>query len=65
VSIGIQSSFDQLAASRRDFVPDLVEPAVEVAPDGTIAVPTGPGPGVEVDAGRIARATLRFEALVR
>ncbi len=54
-----------VAASRRYFVPDLVEPAVEVAPDGTIVVPTGPGLGVEVDADRIARATLRFEALAR
>jgi O-succinylbenzoate synthase len=54
-----------VAASRRYFVPDLVEPAVEVAPDGTIGVPTGPGLGVEVDTDRIARATLRFETLAR
>ena len=54
-----------VAASRRYFVPDLVEPAVEVASDGTIAVPAGPGLGVAVDADRIARATLRFETLAR
>lgn len=52
-----------VAASRRYFVPDLVEPAVEVAVDGTIGVPSGPGLGVAVDADRVARATLRFEAL--
>jgi L-alanine-DL-glutamate epimerase-like enolase superfamily enzyme len=46
-------------------VPDLVEPAVEVAPDGTIGVPTGPGLDVDVDADRIARAMLRFETLTR
>jgi len=54
-----------VAASRRYFVPDLIEPPVEVAPDGTIAVPTGPGIGVTVDLDRITRATLRFETLTR
>ena len=54
-----------VAASRRYFVPDLVEPPVEVGPDGTIAVPGGPGLGVAVDSDRIAHATLRFETLAR
>lgn len=54
-----------VAASRRYFIPDLIEPPVEVAPDGTIAVPTGPGIGVTVDLDRITRATLRFETLTR
>jgi O-succinylbenzoate synthase len=54
-----------VAASRRYFIPDLVEPAVEVATDGTIAVPTGPGLGVAVDLERIAHATLRSAVLVR
>jgi O-succinylbenzoate synthase len=54
-----------VAASRRYFVPDLIEPPVEVAPDGTIAVPTGPGIGVAVDFDRITRTTLRFETLSR
>jgi O-succinylbenzoate synthase len=54
-----------VAGSRRYFAPDLIEPAVEVAPDGTIGVPTGPGLGVAIDADRIARATLRFETLAR
>ena len=54
-----------VAASKRYFVPDLIEPAVEVAPDGTIAVPTGPGLGVAVDLDRIAHATLRLQTLAR
>jgi O-succinylbenzoate synthase len=54
-----------VAASRRYFIPDLVEPPVEVAEDGTIAVPTGPGIGVTVDIDRVTRATLRFETLTR
>jgi O-succinylbenzoate synthase len=54
-----------VAASKRYFVPDLIEPAVEVAGDGTIAVPTGPGIGVAVDLERVARATERSATLVR
>jgi O-succinylbenzoate synthase len=46
-----------VAASRRYFDPDLIEPGIEVAPDGTIAVPAGPGIGVCVVADRIERAT--------
>src|SRR5690606_7929560 len=37
-----------VAASRRYFEPDLIEPGIEVRPDGTIAVPDGPGIGVSV-----------------
>ena len=33
-----------IAASKRYFDPDLIEPPIEVAADGTIAVPTGAGP---------------------
>ena len=32
-----------IAASKRYYVPDLIEPGIEVSPDGTIPVPTGPG----------------------
>jgi O-succinylbenzoate synthase len=46
-----------VAASRRYFVPDLVEPGIEVRGDGTIAVPRGPGIGVAIDTARIERAT--------
>jgi O-succinylbenzoate synthase len=50
-----------IAASKRYFDPDLIEPPVEVASDGTIGVPTGPGLGVSICADRIARATIRHE----
>ena len=36
-----------VAASRRYYAPDLIDPEIEVRPDGTIAVPTGPGIGVQ------------------
>ena len=48
-----------IAASRRYFVPDLVEPPIDVSPRGTIAVPTSPGLGVSVDEDRVAAATRR------
>lgn len=48
-----------IAASRRYYDPDLIEPPIEVAPDGTIAVPEGPGIGVQPVGERVDRATLR------
>jgi O-succinylbenzoate synthase len=48
-----------IAASKRYFDPDLIEPPIEVAADGTIAVPTAPGIGVTVREDRIEAATLR------
>ena len=51
-----------IAASRRYFAPDLIEPAIQVSAGGTIAVPTGPGIGVAVDWDRVERATVeRYE----
>ncbi len=47
-----------IAASRRYFVPDLIEPGIEVSSHGTVAVPTGPGIGVEVDWDRVRAATV-------
>ena len=47
-----------IAASRRYFVPDLIEPGIDVTRDGTVAVPTGAGIGVAVDWDRVERATL-------
>lgn len=37
------------SASNRYWDRDIVHPAFELRPDGTLAVPTGPGIGVEVD----------------
>jgi O-succinylbenzoate synthase len=48
-----------VAASKRYFDPDLIEPPIEVAADGTIAVPTAPGIGVTIRADRVEAATVR------
>ena len=47
-----------VAASRRYFAPDLIDPEIIVRPDGTIAVPDGPGIGVHIVADRVAAATV-------
>jgi O-succinylbenzoate synthase len=52
-----------IAASRRYYAPDLIEPPVEVASDGTIAVPDGPGIGVTIDLARVDAATKRRTSL--
>jgi o-succinylbenzoate synthase len=49
-----------VAASRRYFVPDLIEPGIEVKPDGTIDVPRGPGIGVAIDLDRVKAATEEY-----
>jgi O-succinylbenzoate synthase len=46
-----------VAASERYFAPDLIDPEIVVAADGTIAVPTGSGIGVHIVADRVAAAT--------
>jgi o-succinylbenzoate synthase len=46
-----------VAASRRYYAPDLIDPDIVVRPDGTIAVPDGPGIGVHIVADRVAAAT--------
>ena len=54
-----------VAASRRYFVPDLIEPPLDVSPDGTMTVPPGPGIGVVPVADRVSRAQVhaaRFES---
>jgi O-succinylbenzoate synthase len=50
-----------VAASRRYFVPDLIDPPIEVAPDGTIAVPSGHGIGVDPVPDRVRVVTLHSE----
>jgi O-succinylbenzoate synthase len=52
-----------VAASKRYFDPDVIDPPIEVAADGTIAVPRGPGLGVTICEDRVERATVRVTAL--
>ena len=52
-----------IAASKRYFDPDLIEPPIEVAADGSIAVPTAPGIGVTIRDDRIEAATLKQTVL--
>lgn len=52
------------SGSRRYFHEDLTEP-FEVAPDGTMAVPTGPGIGVEPIPERLAATTVHLERIAR
>jgi o-succinylbenzoate synthase len=49
-----------IAASRRYYAEDLIDPAIDVNPDGTVSVPDGgPGIGVQIVPERVDRATLR------
>jgi O-succinylbenzoate synthase len=52
------------SASDRYFAEDLTEPFV-LAPDGTMAVPTGPGIGVEPRPDRLQACTERVESMHR
>ena len=52
-----------VAASKRYYVPDLIEPPIDVTSDGTIPVPTAPGIGVTIVAERLERATERFRSV--
>jgi o-succinylbenzoate synthase len=48
-----------IAASRRYYDPDLIDPPIDVSADGTVVVPPGPGIGVHIAEARVARATER------
>jgi len=48
-----------ISASRRYFKQDIVEPEFTIDADSTMAVPTGPGIGVEVLTDRLAKVTCR------
>jgi len=49
-----------IAASKRYFVPDLIDPPIDILPDGTVPVPAdGPGLGVHIVTDRVDAATLR------
>jgi O-succinylbenzoate synthase len=46
-----------VAASRRYYAPDLIDPEIDVRSDGTISVPTDPGIGVDIVMDRVEAAT--------
>ncbi len=52
-----------ISASKRYYAPDLIDPPIDIASDGTIAVPTGPGIGVNIIRERVDQATLRHVTL--
>jgi o-succinylbenzoate synthase len=52
-----------ISASRRYFERDVIVPTVEVSADGTVAVPTSPGLGFEVDVAFLESRTERVERL--
>lgn len=52
---------NDLSASRRYYLQDLIEPPVEITSRGTIKVPGSPGIGVSVQEERIRKATLQHE----
>jgi o-succinylbenzoate synthase len=54
-----------IAASKRYFDPDLIDPPIEIAGDGTIAVPSDPGLGVNIREDRIDKATIRKSEVSR
>jgi O-succinylbenzoate synthase len=52
-----------VSASKRYWTRDIIAPAVEVSPQGTIAVPTGPGFGYEIDHDFLNSVTVREETV--
>jgi O-succinylbenzoate synthase len=52
-----------VSASKRYWHEDIIEPAVEVTPQGTIIAPEKPGIGFEVKRERIDKVTVRSEVL--
>jgi O-succinylbenzoate synthase len=49
-----------IAASKRYYAEDLIDPPIDVQPDGTVPLPRhGPGIGVQIVEDRVSRATLR------
>ncbi len=52
---------NDLSASKRYYAQDLIEPPVDITPQGTIKVPNAPGIGVIPQEERIKKATLRHE----
>ncbi|HTB10435.1 MAG TPA: o-succinylbenzoate synthase [Bryobacteraceae bacterium] len=52
-----------VSASKRYWTRDIIAPAVEVSPQGTISVPTGPGFGYEIDHDFLNSVTVREETV--
>jgi O-succinylbenzoate synthase len=52
---------NDLSASKRYFKQDLIEPPIEITPQGTIVVPRSPGIGVNPQENRIQAATKKHE----
>jgi O-succinylbenzoate synthase len=52
-----------VSASRRYWQQDIIEPEVDVSPQGTIRVPEAPGIGYTPQLDRIERITRRIEIL--
>ncbi len=50
---------NDIAASKRYYSQDIVQPPIDLGPEGMITVPQGPGIGVEVDEERLERITVR------
>jgi O-succinylbenzoate synthase len=53
-----------VSASKRYWHEDIIEPAVEVSPQGTITAPEGPGIGFEIKRDRIEKAKARQTAII-
>jgi O-succinylbenzoate synthase len=52
-----------VSASKRYWTRDIITPAVEVSPEGTIRVPTGPGFGYQIDHDFLKSVTVREETV--
>jgi O-succinylbenzoate synthase len=52
-----------VSASARYWHEDIIDPPVTVSPGGTIAAPSAPGIGFEVNLSRIDKLTVRKESL--
>ncbi|MEW6731849.1 MAG: o-succinylbenzoate synthase [Acidobacteriota bacterium] len=54
-----------VSASKRYWQEDIIEPPVEVTPQGTIIVPSTPGLGYQVNEARIDKLTVAAEMVLR
>ena len=52
-----------VSASARYWHEDIIDPPVIVSPSGTIAAPSGPGIGFEVNLSRVDNLTVRKETI--